>query len=263
VTATAESQRLADQLGVQASSLDAPSNSAQVVSTIGAPGAASPEAEGIATVSPSATPEGTSTPTPGPGTPTATPAPADSATTAPAETAAAPGATALANATNPTQTPTPAESTLAAAAAVPPTVQPTTQAPPTEFSAQVVNLVNEYRQKNGLGRLRANPQITSAALAYAKNMAENDFFAHAGKDGSTPQSRLKAAGYAACFDGENISAGQTSAIDAVNAWKNSESHNKILLAPDATEIGVGYYYSADSYYKHYWVLDLGRPANTC
>jgi uncharacterized protein YkwD len=200
----------------------------------------------------SATPDGTSTPTPGPGTPTATATAADST----AESTATPGGAA----TN--TTPTPAPSAVAAAVA-PPTLQATTQAPPTEFSAQVVNLVNEYRAKNGLGRLRADPYITTAALNYARVMGttrgSSTTIEHTGPDGSTPSSRVKATSYAGCFAGENLSAGQTSALDAVNAWKSSPDHNEILLTPNATDIGVGYFYAPDSYFKHYWVLDIGGP----
>jgi uncharacterized protein YkwD len=90
-------------------------------------------------------------------------------------------------------------------------------------------------------------------------MAERNFFAHDGLDGSTPASRLTASGYAGSFRGEALAAGQTSGQSTVLTWMNSPAHAAIVLDPTAVEVGIGYFYLPGSFYGHYWVLVVGTP----
>lgn len=141
------------------------------------------------------------------------------------------------------------------------TPRPTATPPPqnADLAAELVKQINDFRAGRGLPALRVNPQLTAAAAAYARYMADANFFSHTGPDGSTPQSRLAAAAYAGRFKGEALAAGQASARDVLTVWANSGAHAAILLDAAAVEIGVGYYYSGLSYYGHYWVLNTGVP----
>jgi uncharacterized protein YkwD len=148
-----------------------------------------------------------------------------------------------------------------------PSPQPTAGIPTSGFGAEVVNLVNKYRAEKGLAPLRADPYITTASNNYANVLATERAnvagVSHTGPDGSLSEQRLAASGYPGSFCGENLAAGQTNAAEAVNIWKNSPAHNAIMLAANPTEIGVGYFYNPNSYYKHYWVLMTGRPGQGC
>jgi uncharacterized protein YkwD len=128
-----------------------------------------------------------------------------------------------------------------------------------ELAVQAVNLINQQRASRGLRALNASPSITAAAGAYARLMAEKNWFGHDGPDGSTPQSRLTASGYTGSFKGEALAAGQSTAESAVAAWLASPAHAAIVLSPDAVDIGIGVYYRGGSAYGSYWVLTTGVP----
>jgi uncharacterized protein YkwD len=127
------------------------------------------------------------------------------------------------------------------------------------MSAEVIRLINEYRVSNGRNPLAANASLNAAAGGYARLLGEWNFFGHDGLDGSSPQSRIAAAGYGGRFKGEALSAGQTSAQAAVVAWLNSPAHAAIIFDPSAVEVGVGYHYAGGSAYGHYWVFVTGAP----
>jgi uncharacterized protein YkwD len=94
-------------------------------------------------------------------------------------------------------------------------------------------------------------------------MGTANMFGHTGPDGSSSEGRLSVSGYPGSFCGENIAAGQTTAQEALNVWKNSPAHNAIMLAANPSDIGVGYFFVENSTYKHYWVLMTGRPGLGC
>jgi uncharacterized protein YkwD len=251
ITATAESQRTSQQLSAIGdaviSSKAAEASTPDVSRFSGTP---SPVAtlSGLNTPGASTTPNGSATPGASvTGTPPAS-------TTSEASTLAAATGTITPETTGTSGTPVPIGT---------PSPQPTAGVPTSDFGAQVVNLVNDYRVANGLSRLTPDPYITTASNNYAKQMATGNFFGHVGQDGSTSEQRIYAAGFPGCFWGEAIAAGQTTPADALAVWKASPPHNKILLDPQAVSIGAGYYYTGDSYYKHYWVLMTGRPEAGC
>jgi uncharacterized protein YkwD len=127
------------------------------------------------------------------------------------------------------------------------------------LAAEALRAVNQVRTSSGRQALRQNATLTASADKYARYMAEKNFFAHDGLDGSTPASRLTASGYAGHFRGEALAAGQTSGQSAVNTWMNSPAHATVVLDPTASEVGIGYFYLPGSFYGHYWVLVVGAP----
>lgn len=189
--------------------------------------------------------------------PTPTPSSADSTLPTPASAALAPAATG---------TPAPASTpaTTVAAASGSQTGSPTpTQAPFTsaELASQAVKIINDYRRSLNLAPLAEDQALATAAAAYAKLMADNNWWScgcdvHRGPDGSTPASRVAASGYAGRFAGEALAGGQGSAQDAVNTWLNSPPHRAILLSATATDVGVGFYYRA-GWPGFHWVLLTG------
>ena len=137
-----------------------------------------------------------------------------------------------------------------------------------DLPAQALQILNAYRTSNDRAALTPNANLTAAASSYARLMADNSWFVytrdhgldpHDGPDGSSPQSRIAAAGYTGRFRGEALAGGQASARDAINVWLSSPAHLAILLDAAAVEVGIGYYYRAGDLYGHYWVLVTGIP----
>jgi uncharacterized protein YkwD len=132
-----------------------------------------------------------------------------------------------------------------------------------KFVADVLRFTNDFRLQNNLKPLVYNDRLSTAAVTQSQNMAVQDFFAHEGLDGSTPQTRGTAAGYQGGV-GENIAAGFTTPRSVVDAWINSPGHRANLLNPSYKDIGIGFYdYPNDtgkSNYNYYWTQDFGIPA---
>lgn len=128
------------------------------------------------------------------------------------------------------------------------------------FEQQVVGIINQERANAGLAALSVNGNISSAALGHSQDMANNNFLSHTGSDGSDLAARFRAAGYAYRTGAENIYGGagpHNSASSAVSFWMGSESHRSNILSSTFTEIGVGYWCNANSYYQGYFTADFG------
>jgi uncharacterized protein YkwD len=104
-----------------------------------------------------------------------------------------------------------------------------------------------------------NSTLASASTDFARYMATANFFSHNGLNGSTPEGRVDAAGYTGNWRGETLAAGQPTAEAAFDVWWNkSPPHRAILVDPQATEVGIGFYQDAAGTYVYYWVLEMGR-----
>ena len=124
--------------------------------------------------------------------------------------------------------------------------------------AQVVALVNQERAAAGLAPLAVNETLGDEAQTYADDMAKANFFSHNGPDGSDVTVRAEAAGYTTwTFLAENLAAGQQTPDRVVQAWMSSPTHRANILAPDATEVGLGHAFKSGARYGHYWALEFG------
>ena len=138
-----------------------------------------------------------------------------------------------------------------------------------DYEAQVLHLTNAIRaagwdcqrQANGgriLPPLRFSSQLLVAARAQSVGMALNGYFAHQSSvDNSMPDDRVRASGYPAMADAENIAAGQRTPVEVVTAWKKSPSHCPNIMG-DYDEIGVAYVHQDGSRYADYWTQVFGR-----
>jgi uncharacterized protein YkwD len=129
---------------------------------------------------------------------------------------------------------------------------------PAAENVQIVDLVNQQRAAYGLAPVSYNPTLAAAAQDYADTMASQNFFSHTGADGSTMVGRAESAGYTTwSFLAENLAGGQTTPERVVAAWMDSPGHRANILAPDATEVGLGHTYNAGARFGHYWALEFG------
>lgn len=123
------------------------------------------------------------------------------------------------------------------------------------FELQVIDLANSVRYKNNLNELKYSENATKSSKKHSKDMADNNFFEHTNKKNENPFDRMKKENIVYVRAGENIAAGQTSAIYAHEAWMNSEGHRKNILG-DYNNIGVGVVFGG--YYKIYYTQNFYR-----
>ncbi|MCC6748002.1 MAG: hypothetical protein IT371_10115, partial [Deltaproteobacteria bacterium] len=99
------------------------------------------------------------------------------------------------------------------------------------YETEVLKLVNEERAKQNLSALTCDAAAGKAARAYSQQMCDENFFSHTGPDGSTPASRLKAAGATYVGAGENIALGQPTPAQVMKSWMTSPGHRANILGP--------------------------------
>lgn len=130
----------------------------------------------------------------------------------------------------------------------------------------VVERSNAFRQAQGVTPIAPDRTLTAAAQAFAAYMARTDNYGHEA-DGREPSERAQAQGYRYCMVAENIAMQYSSlgfdteelAQGLVQGWIDSPGHRHNLLAPEATDIGVGLARSPSSG-RYYAVQMFGRPA---
>jgi uncharacterized protein YkwD len=229
---------------------------AQPIPTLEQPAAtptATPEPAG-ATPEPTAETAG-DTGGPGPGPETGTATPEDTAAEA------TPEVTAEASGTQPAAaSETPAEQATPTATPEPTsTPQPVVANVDGSFVTEFLSLLNAQRTGRGLPALAFDATLAGGATEYAGYMGTDGFFGHYAPDGSSPESRVNASGYAGAYNGEALAAGQWTPQGALNALLASAPHAAILLDPRSVEVGVGYALVEGSRYRHYWVVWTGIP----
>jgi uncharacterized protein YkwD len=107
-------------------------------------------------------------------------------------------------------------------------------------------LINQVRGQHGLPALAANDQLQSSAVRHDNDMVAQNYFAHNGPAGDTPESRITDSGYLADSGGgyaigENIAWG--TGTDAtpqaiVTAWVNSPEHLANILDASYADSGL-------------------------
>lgn len=98
--------------------------------------------------------------------------------------------------------------------------------------------LNEIRSAAGLSYLRRSALLDSVALAHARDMAANNFFAHSGSNGSTVGQRSRQRGYDWCLVAENISKGAKSMTAAIRDWSASPSHYRNMTRRGLRDFGT-------------------------
>ena len=122
-----------------------------------------------------------------------------------------------------------------------------------EGGGKMLKLVNKARREGatcgegagatvyapGAAPLAADKKLKKAARAHARDMATNEFFAHAGSDGSSVADR--AARYLAQCGAwgiaENIAAGYANPKLAFEGWMESPGHCRNIMNPDLEALG--------------------------
>jgi uncharacterized protein YkwD len=132
----------------------------------------------------------------------------------------------------------------------------------------LLNLINRARatahscggrRYAATGPVAWDDRLEQAAQNYSDTMAQSGFFSHTGRDGSTPGSRVTAAGYGWSYVSENIAAGYATPQAVIDGWLKSAGHCANLMSSRAKHIGLGRATSSNSRYGVYWTLNLAAP----
>lgn len=123
------------------------------------------------------------------------------------------------------------------------------------FEMQVIDLTNSVRAKNGLNKLKYSEKATTSSKKHSLDMVDKNYFDHINKENETPFDRMNEEGIKYISAGENIAAGQTSAIYAHEALMNSKGHRKNILG-NYNSIGVGVEFGGD--YNIYYTQNFYR-----
>ena len=108
------------------------------------------------------------------------------------------------------------------------------------YEHEVVRLVNEIRQQNGLKPLTENWELSRVARYKSQDMLDNRYFSHTSPTYGSPFQMIKAFGLSYRTAGENIAKGYASPQAVVNGWMNSSGHRANILNVSYTQIGIGY-----------------------
>lgn len=101
--------------------------------------------------------------------------------------------------------------------------------------------------------------LATAAESHSRAMANQNFFAHQGRNGYTPGDRAELAGYTASQVAENIAAGQGSPQRVLDGWLASPGHCANLMNPQLRELGAAYAVDPKSDAGIYWTALFGAP----
>lgn len=102
---------------------------------------------------------------------------------------------------------------------------------------ETLNLINEYRKRNGLDELKPFSDLQEVAKIKAEDLVENGYFSHVSERLGTPFEMLKNNQIEYMTAGENL-AGNTTPQRAVEAWINSPSHKENILEEDFKYTGI-------------------------
>lgn len=126
----------------------------------------------------------------------------------------------------------------------------------------MLSLINAHRAQAGAPPLRGCGALSTAAQAYSVVLMNSGVLSHTCPNGSTPRTRIDAAGYRNwTWIGENIAMGYPTVASVVEAWMASPGHRANILNPSFEHLGIGVT-SDPSTGRMWWVQKFGA-SGTC
>jgi hypothetical protein len=105
-------------------------------------------------------------------------------------------------------------------------------------SSQVIDSTNALRIERGIGLLREDPYLTSAAIMKARDMFDNQYWAHTSPTGKEPWDFIREQGYTYRVAGENLAKDFDTTSPMMQAWMNSVTHRENIVNSVYQDIGV-------------------------
>lgn len=103
--------------------------------------------------------------------------------------------------------------------------------------SELLRDTNTERKKESMPALSLNEKLSEAAYLKARDMFENDYWAHTSPSGINPWKWFADAGYQYDVAGENLAKNYSSASATVDAWMASPAHRENILREDYKEVG--------------------------
>jgi len=102
----------------------------------------------------------------------------------------------------------------------------------------LIKMLNQDRKEAGLGPLKENTVLNSAAVLKAQDMLAKDYFSHQSPGGVNPWYWFKQAGYNYKIAGENLAIGFLDSSEVNQAWLDSPLHRANLLNSNYKDVGI-------------------------
>lgn len=120
--------------------------------------------------------------------------------------------------------------------------QPTFPGPPVD--SEVAQLVNSYREQNGLRILTRIPELDASAMEKCLDMQANKYWSHNNPvTGETPFDVIEKHVWYRKYAGENLArGGRWDSAMVIDKWKTSTNHNELMLEPHYRKTGVAVCY---------------------
>ena len=110
--------------------------------------------------------------------------------------------------------------------------------PRPDLEARMLQLINRERAADGLGPLRADPELADVARAHSRDMFARGYFSHIAPDGKDPFDRMRQAQVRYITAGENLALAPTLA-QAHQGLMSSPGHRANILRPAFGRVGIG------------------------
>ncbi|PVB63613.1 CAP domain-containing protein [Labrenzia sp. 011] len=125
--------------------------------------------------------------------------------------------------------------------------------------SQMLSMINSYRKEHGLPALQHDPALDAVSQKMARHIAQRDSMDTWAHSAFGLSQRLDKAGYANYAGAENLGAGYADLPAAFRGWQGSEGHNKNLLNPYVTRVGIARTNRNTGKWRNFWVMTLARP----
>ena len=119
-------------------------------------------------------------------------------------------------------------------------------------AAAARDMISAYRRNHGEAVLAIDPDLQKLAETEAAAMAASDKPSRS----QTVRNAIGRLGYVA--PEANLSAGYHTLAEAFSGWRDSPPHNAVMLAPEATRMGIATAYAPGSKYMVYWALLVAK-----
>lgn len=129
--------------------------------------------------------------------------------------------------------------------------------PVDQMAAQ--KLINEYRAAHGLPPLALSNALRLAAQDMADHIARRDRMKSPQHSAAGLLGRLKARGIAHDAAAENLGYGYPTLAKAFAGWRGSSGHDRNLLDPNVSEMGLALTTRSDGKWRNFWALIMARP----
>ena len=121
---------------------------------------------------------------------------------------------------------------------------------------RMIDSLNVLRERRGLQPVVYESRLTAAAATHALDMSRQNRPWHYGSDGSSPIDRAVKVGYPGRLVGETISETFESELQTLVAWMNIPSARRVLMAPQAQEMGFAWLQERSG--RIWWSLLMGN-----